>query len=117
MHVDDAPSEGEQRIYTALINLANASDSLASDMKWYSYPSTEDVQVLLKQDSYSSGGARKKAFTAELKVQLVENEILKIMAALDSLKLKICDAQEACYYKDMYIHTIQQIVRIKEMMF
>jgi len=58
-------ASGEQRIYSALLDLSASIDTLADKMKSYPYPTQEQVEIKLKQGRYSYGGLQKKKFIVQ----------------------------------------------------
>jgi len=105
---------GEQRIYDALLELADEIYDLAEDMKSFQYPTKEKVKAKLEQESYSTGGLKQKGKTAELKVQSIMEDINVTRSLLDPLEKEIKIAQELCFYKDCYNSLYGTDYNIKE---
>jgi len=96
------PSNGEMRIYDSLLELSGAIDMVAENMKTYSYPSQDDINIMLDQDTYSAGGLQRKISYSENLVQGVLKQISQMMKSLPPLEEKIAPAQEACYLAKLY---------------
>jgi len=105
---------GEQRIYDALLELADEIYDLAEDMKSFQYPTKEKVKAKLEQQSYSTGGLKQKGKTAELQVQSIMEDINVTRSLLDPLEKEIKIAQELCFYKDCYNSLYGTDYNIKE---
>jgi len=100
--VDTTSNEGEQRIFAALMDLASTAEKLADDMKSYDYPTDDEVEILLKQESYTPNDLKQKTLMAEKRIHGILEDVDKMKVWIKTLKNKVNEAQKLCYLNEMY---------------